>query len=393
MSIINLIRTSIYSLRSHKLRSFLTMIGIIIGISSVVTILSIGNGLKAEVNKSLENTSANKINVYFQADNIYADLRLLEPFSKSDINYLKTINGIQKVEPSQGFAGLNLTSEEVTYFDKKVTIFLDNYEGKEINVTYGRSFRKTENSKNLIILNFEAAKTLFNSPENAVGHGITINGLSYEVIGVLGDSGAFSLTGASSYISKNSKEVINADTTISSLDIYIKPGEDKNKIFESIKKELIQDHSNLKGEYMLQDTQATTKAFEKIIGGLTAFVALVTSISLFVGGIGVMNIMYVSVSERKREIGIRRAIGAKPKSILLQFLFEAILVTVIGGLIGILCGFLFGKIIGVFLPFPPVLTIGSFVVATFSSVLVGIVFGIIPAINASKMDPIKAIYN
>lgn len=392
MSIINLIRTSIYSLKSHKLRVFLTMIGIIIGISSVVTILSIGNGLKAEVNKSVEDTSANKINVYFQAENVGADMTLLEPFSKSDTYYLKKIDGVEKAEPSQGIAGFSFTTAEVSYFDKNTYTMLDSYEDKKVDVKYGRSFKKGEDSNKLVVLNNETAKNLFDSPEKALGRGITVNGNIFEVIGVMPEAGMFSLTGNSSYISKSNQESMNTDTQISSLDVYIKPGKDKDKVFESIKTELMQDHPGIKGEYKLQDPQAITKAFEKIIGGLTAFIALVTGISLFVGGIGVMNIMYVSVSERKREIGIRRAIGAKPKSILLQFLLEAILVTGTGGLIGILGGYLLGKIIGMFLPFPPVLTVSSFAGATITSVLVGIVFGIIPAVNASKMDPIKAIY-
>nr|WP_242982972.1 FtsX-like permease family protein [Clostridium perfringens] len=142
----------------------------------------------------------------------------------------------------------------------------------------------------------------------------------------------------------------------------------------------------------MQDPEEVTKAFEKLIGGLTKFIAFITGISLLVGGIGVMNIMYVSVSERKREIGIRRAIGAKPKSILLQFLFEAVLVTLIGGLIGILLGYLISKVAGAFLPFKPILTMSTFVGATLVSIIEGVVFGIIPAYNACKLDPIKAIY-
>jgi len=392
MSIINLIKTSIYSLKSHKLRVFLTMIGIIIGISSVIAILSVGNGLKAEVNKSMTDTSANKINVNFVPDNAYADLSLLEPFSKSDPYYLKNVDGVEKAEASQGIAGMNFTSGEGTYFDKKAMIILEKYDDKQLVVKYGRSFKAGENSKKIIVLDYKSAETLFGSPGKAIGCGITVNGSIYEVIGVLEEAGTFSLTGGSSYISKESSDDMNSETTISSLDVYIKAGYDKDKVFENIKSELMQAHPNLKGEYKLQDPQAITKAFEKIIGGLTAFIALVSGISLFVGGIGVMNIMYVSVTERRREIGIRRAIGAKPKSILLQFLLEAIFVTGIGGLLGIFCGFIFCKIIGIFLPFPPVMSAGSVVGATATSVLIGIVFGIIPAINASKMDPIKAIY-
>ena len=149
-----------------------------------------------------------------------------------------------------------------------------------------------ENSKKLIVLDYKSAGTLFGSQAKAIGCGITVNRSIYEVIGVLGDAGTFSLTGGSSYISKNSKEEMNLDSPISSLDVYIKAGEDKDKVFENIKSELMQAHPSLKGQYKLQDPQAITKAFEKIIGGLTAFIALVSGISLFVGGSGVMNIMY-----------------------------------------------------------------------------------------------------
>jgi len=393
MSIINLIKTSVYSLKSHKLRVFLTMIGIIIGISSVISIMSVGNGLKVKMNESMADTDANKINITFQAENLEADLNLIEPFSKSDPYYLKNVEGVEKAEASQSMGGIDFTSGEGSYFDKTTFIMLQDYDDKETIVKYGRSLKKDENSKKLIMLDYTAAETLFKSPENAIGCGITVNGVIYEVVGVLEKPGAFSLTGGTSYISKDSSDAMNSETAISSLDVYIKAGYDKEKVFESINKKLIESHSNIKGEYKLQDPQATTKIFEQIIGYLTAFIALISGISLFVGGIGVMNIMYVSVTERKREIGIRRAIGAKPKSILLQFLIEAIMVTGLGGLLGILFGFIFCKIIGIFMPFPPVMSLSSVIGATAISVIIGIVFGIIPAINASKMDPIKAIYN
>jgi putative ABC transport system permease protein len=393
MSIVNLIKTSIYSLKSHKLRVFLTMIGIIIGISSVIVILSIGNGLKVQVSKSAEDTSANKINISFQPENPQADLRLLEPFNKTDTFSLQKIDGVEKIESSKDmFSGFSFTSAQASYFDKKASILLESYENKTLNLEYGREFGSNENFNNLIVLNNDTAKQLFDDPKTAIGHGITFNGLIYEVIGVLKKNSDFSMEGNFSYISEQSKKQLISNDAILSLDVYVKPNADKTSVFKNLKENLELSHPNIKGEYKLQDPQALTKAFESIIGGLTAFVALVTGISLFVGGIGVMNIMYVSVSERKREIGIRRAIGAKPKSILLQFLFEAILVTGIGGIIGILLGYLCGKLLGVFLPFKPILSSSSLFSATVTSVLVGIVFGIIPAYNASKLEPIKAIY-
>ena len=305
MSAINLIKTAIASLKFHKLRTFLTMIGIIIGISSVVTILSVGDGLKAYVLESSQETNANKINITFKPDNFDANMSLLEPFTKSDMNGIKEIKGVKDVKPSQGFMGImSFSSSQLQYFDKNQFAMLGSYDGKNEKVEYV----------------------------------------------------------------------------------------DKKEVYKDIEKYLMANHPNIGGKYEMQDPEEVTKAFEKIIGGLTKFIAFITGISLLVGGIGVMNIMYVSVSERKREIGIRRAIGAKPKSILLQFLFEAVLVTLIGGLIGILLGYLISKVAGAFLPFKPILTMSTFVGATLVSIIEGVVFGIIPAYNACKLDPIKAIY-
>lgn len=393
MSIINLIKTSIYSLKSHKLRVFLTMIGIIIGISSVVTILSIGDGLKAKVNSTVEDTNSNKINIRFIPENHDMDMSLVQPFSQSDIYDIAKIEGVQKVEQSKGMSGgFNFSASEARYFDKSTFVVFDGYKDEKLDIELGRTFDDNDENKKCIILDCEVSKQLFKNGENPIGRGVTIEGLTYEVIGVLKKASDFSLTGGMSYVPQKIKENMNKKDFIDSLDIYVKPGFENKKVFDDVNEYLKKAHGKLDGKYEMEDPQAVTKAFEQIIGGLTAFVALVTGISLFVGGIGVMNIMYVSVSERKREIGIRRAIGAKPNSILLQFLFESILVTGLGGLIGILFGFLFSKLIGVFLPFAPILTAKSFIGATLTSVIVGIVFGMIPAYNASRLDPIKAIY-
>ncbi|EPZ53310.1 ftsX-like permease family protein [[Clostridium] sordellii ATCC 9714] len=180
---------------------------------------------------------------------------------------------------------------------------------------------------------------------------------------------------------------------ISSLDIFIAPGYDFDSVSKSVKESLDKKHSDLDGTYEVVNPGSTTEAFTKIISSITMFITFITAISLFVGGIGVMNIMYVSVTERKREIGIRRAIGATPNSIMLQFLFEAIFVTLLGGLLGILIGFLLSQLAGMFMPFKPVVTIKTFLGASSTSIIVGIIFGIIPAYKASRLDPIKAIYN
>lgn len=392
MSIMNLIKTSISSIKAHKLRVFLTMIGIIIGISSVVTILSVGDGLKAEVNRTMEGTSANKYGITFTPENTGVNMQIVEYFNKNDIEEIKSIDKVQKVEESQGsLGGISIAMTDISYFDKQSVMFIDSYDNKTINVDYGRTFKRGEENKNLIVLNNTVAQDLFEDLESAIGKGVSVSGTIYEVIGVQAPKTGFTLLD-NSYISETNKSSINTSESIYNIDVYIEPDGDIDEIFEDIKSTLERNHPNLEGEYTMQDPQEITKGFEKIISGLTMFITCITGISLFVGGIGVMNIMYVSVTERKREIGIRRAIGAKPLSILLQFLFEAILVTGMGGLIGILLGYLFSKIVGVFTPFPPILTAKSFIGSTVTSVLVGIIFGIIPAYNASKLDPIKAIY-
>jgi putative ABC transport system permease protein len=220
----------------------------------------------------------------------------------------------------------------------------------------------------------------------------------FEVIGVLEKSEGLFL-GSGDLIQKSSIDRINklkndnASEETTSLDIYVSPGFDFESVTNEVKSKLESLHPDIDGTYEVFNPGTVTEAFTKIISSITLFITLITAISLFVGGIRVMNIMYVSVTERKREIGIRRAIGATPNSIMLQFLFEAIFVTLLGGLIGILAGCLLSQVAGLFMPFKPVITIKTFIGASSTSVIVGIIFGIIPAYKASKLDPIKAIYN
>ncbi|PWX26047.1 ABC transporter, partial [Clostridium perfringens] len=368
-------------------------IGIIIGISSVVTILSVGDGLKAYVLEASQETNANKINITFKPDNLDANMSLLEPFTKSDIKGIKGINGVKDVKPSQGFMGImSFSSSQLQYFDKNQFAMLGSYDGKIEKVEYGRWFEDGDKDKSVIVLDNNVAKELFNPIESGIGKAVTMNGMNFEVIGILPHVDIMSFGGNTSYVPKKAIDNMNSNEVITSLDVSLNAGVDKKEVYKDIEKYLMANHPNIGGEYEMQDPEEVTKAFEKLIGGLTKFIAFITGISLLVGGIGVMNIMYVSVSERKREIGIRRAIGAKPKSILLQFLFEAVLVTLIGGLIGILLGYLISKVAGAFLPFKPILTMSTFVGATLVSIIEGVVFGIIPAYNACKLDPIKAIY-
>lgn len=393
MSIVDLIKTSLYSIKAHKLRVFLTMIGIIIGISSTVTVKSIGDGLSNHVVNSMEQLNANDYVMYFQSDFSYST----EDFTDDDINEIEKIEGVTKVEPFRYSGYDEYKSGNVTFFDKSYQsqITSNEMEKRSYEIEYGRWLNDGE--KNVIVLSYDAAKKLFDSNKDALGKGVSFDGDIYEVIGVTKKLSGV-MTGYPAYCftsQENLKSVIKGDDPIYTISITIDPKKDKDLILDNIKSLLVKRHPSSNGEYIVEDIAASIETMTTMIGALTTFVSAITGIALFVGGVGVMNIMYVSVTERKREIGIRRAIGAKPRTILFQFLFEAIMVTGAGGVIGIALGYALGSAVSTFIPiegFKAVLTAKTLIGSASISVLVGIIFGIIPARNASKMDPIKAIY-
>lgn len=393
MKLDNLLLTAFSSLKFHKLRTFLTMIGIIIGISSVVTILSVGDGFKEYVHNMSSEANANAITVSYEVDNMTTELE--EPFSKNNMTAIERMKGVKEVKPSPGFMGFgSLALENGGFYNKTAPLMLDKVPDNKMPLECGRWMKKQDDDRSYIVLANSTAKELFGKAKDSIGKGITVNDEMFEVIGVTKEvEGTFNMINSSkSFVSSDNLKNIKGDYPVYSIDVVLKDGYNKKDEFNKIEKLLKSSNGQLKGKYKLQDPGDSIKVIDSIIGALTKFVAFITSISLVVGGIGVMNIMYVSVSERKREIGIRRAIGASPRSILLQFLIEAILVTLMGGIVGIILGYLVSKGAGLLLPFEPVLTMGTVVGATVISILEGVIFGVIPARNACRMDPIKAIY-
>ena len=396
MSIGNLLKTSLYSIKAHKLRVFLTMIGIIIGISSTVTMKSIGDGLSNYIETSMQESGSNVYQAYFEFDDEYMDSGMITCFDDNDVEDIKRVEGVTKATAASNTGSSEQMYSTLSYFGKSNQGYIASYTDNYPTMEYGDWFNKSNDNKKQIVLNNETAKALFGSAKKAVGKGVTFNNDIYEVIGVTKKTN--NLMDSSSYYnfvsSSNLKEATNSDY-IWQVNFTIDPGYDTDEVFDKVKEVLTKNHPELEGKYEVYDPSEEIKLMSSVIGGITTFVTAITGIALFVGGVGVMNIMYVSVTERKREIGIRRAIGAKPRSILLQFLFEAIIVTGIGGIIGIVFGAILGKIIGGFIPidgFKSIITLKTLIGSASVSVLVGVIFGIVPARNASKLDPIKAIY-
>ena len=397
MSIINLIKTSLYSIKAHKLRVFLTMIGIIIGISSTVAIKSIGDGLSEYITSSVENSNSNKYEVYFNYSNSGSDVDMIERFDEKDIDDIKAIEGVIAAEGTTDMGSTEYIYGEASYFSNKTQTFFMSNENRKMEVQEGRWFYDREDKEKTIVINEDTAKALFKNVKDSIGKGITLNDDIYEVIGVTKKpEGVFDAAMAMyNFVSKENLKSFNQEEEITSIKFSTDPSYDTETVFDKVKDKLSKNHNSTDGNYEVYDPSQDIQMMTTIIGVITSFVTAITGISLFVGGVGVMNIMYVSVTERRREIGIRRAIGAKPITILFQFLFESIIVTLTGGLIGILIVYLLGRGIGMLIPFDgfkAVMTMKTFVSSSIISMVVGIIFGIIPARNASKLDPIKAIY-
>lgn len=405
----NLLLSTFLSLKAHKLRVFLTMLGIIIGISSVVTIAALGEGLRQQTVQLADTAKTNEMtiqNVYATDDEFsyYSEPTSFE-FSRADMKRVQKINGVASVLPDYGESmGMGSSDEtvygELNYFGQMASTQLAPYTEDSL-LAYGRNISPADANKDVIVLSqdvFDYGLTM-NEPEKMLEQAVSINGYMYQVIGIKqgydeqAEAAGDFYTIFNSVISRASYNELTKLKPIKALKIIFDEHADRFLTTESVISLLSESHPNEEGVFE-EDTmdQQFQEEMQAMMDGLIGFLMAITAISLLVGGIGVMNIMYVSVTQRKREIGIRRAIGAKPRNILFQFVLEASVITLIGGIIGLLTGYGIAVAIGRFMDLTPILTLNSILLATSVSTLTGLFFGIMPAISAAKMDPIKAIY-
>lgn len=408
----SVIKSSLINLKGHKLRVFVTLLWIIIGITSSILVSSIGNGLKKEVTDSVNRVNPNKTRIYFESnDSNMANMEtFLNPFKLEDIDELSFIEGVERISASNDDFSMGSMYYSDASFDKKTT-YLDikEFSDDKIVPVFGRNFSYDDENRKVIIITMQNAIDLFNTPKEALGKGITINNHIYEVIGIIDENSIKNnsenninnmyyddMNYIYSYMPKKAfNDLMNQFSypqEIYSLDLVVSKGHDMYEVSNNVINKLYELHPDINGSYNIDDPTEETKELESMISTINKFVTLITAISMFVGGVGVMNIMYVSVMERQREIGIRRAIGAKPLDILVQFLVEAIFITILGGIIGIVIGFIVVNYASNYLPFKALPNINSLLFASVTTVITGTIFGIVPAIKASKLDPIKAIY-
>ena len=397
---IEYIKSALASIRSNKGRSFLTMLGIIIGISAVLTVLVIGDGMKATVNSELDSIGATTVSI--SLDTTKTD----KYFTREELGLIESsIDGILGISPSMTLWGGAVGKRET--YDLYVTVGSEAMEHSGgVTMLHGRYFSKTdvEENKKVMVISQSLAKKLFGY-EEVVGNFVHIDFYGAEddfvVVGVREDTPRdIALSSFSEepifmcdlpYTSAFDSYGINADEVFNSFTIYL-DSENKDAVLASARS-VVENTMGLRGEnaVKVQSSFGFDSTTESILNIITTVVAVIAAISLLVGGIGVMNIMTVSVTERTREIGIRKSLGARTSSILTQFLAEAAILTFTGGIIGIVFGLTVSYIICKVIDFSFVVNPVLIAIVVMISTAIGLFFGIYPAKRAAALDPIEAL--
>ncbi len=393
--------SSIYALKANKLRTFLTMLGIIIGISSVILIVSIGQGAVSFITKELSVFGTNFFSINPGGDIISATAGQSNTLTMEDVEAIKNDSSLSNIEYI-AVNSIGTVKAVANGQDKNIMAYGVTYEMYEIlkpDMVHGDFISDEDNlgSDRVAVLGVDVVEKFFGKDADPTNETIKINNMPFRVIGVA-ESTSFLAGGVlnnSIYIPLNVMfDQILGKEYIQEIDISVKDTDTINQTIEDVEI-LLRDRHNLEegedNDFITQSFQDMLSTVQTITNLLTVMVAAISAISLVVGGVGVMNIMFVSVTERTREIGLLKAIGAKDKDILIQFLIEAIVMTSFGGIIGILLGVSIALAISIVVGIPFVVSGLSIIAAVGVSMGVGIVFGIYPAKRAASLSPIDAL--
>src|SRR3989344_5611021 len=399
MKLIDIANETYSSLSANKARSGLTMLGIVIGIASVIAMVSIGNGAKASIQKSIEGLGSNLLTilpgVVQPGRGIVSSGRgSAQTLKNEDIEVLKAIDGVSAVSPEvsrrfQVVAGGNNTNTTIT----GSTADYDNVHN--IAVETG-SFISEANQRSIgkqAVLGATVAKDLFED-EDPLGKTIRINKINFSVIGILTAKGGAGFSGPDDMIFvplSTMQKILSGVDYLSILAVSVTDKNNMAEVKDLTTNALLDKHNVDEADFSIISQEDILGTLTTVIDTFTLFLAAIASISLLVGGIGIMNMMLTTVTERTREIGLRKAIGAKRRDINLQFLSEAVALTLIGGFFGIVLGWLISFIVtstGILIT---QVSLSSVLLAFGVSAGIGIIFGYHPARRAGMLNPIDAL--
>jgi putative ABC transport system permease protein len=394
--------TALDSLMANKLRALLTMLGVIIGVAAVISLMSLGNGVNSFITGEIQSFGTNLLSISTDPDNSdgypvlsMADVEaLLDPLNAPDLNEVTaTVEGNLEVIFGGNSSRTLVAGVTANYL---LVNNLDEFQSGD-----GLTQQDVDTSARVVVIGSELAEDLFEE-QYPIGQPIKISGVSYEVVGVLEPSGSgFSMTDGNVYMPLTTAHsrlftdrTRSGEKALTRIIAQSASEEQTDAATEQITETLRDQHGIIYAaddDFTIFSQSDLLDTFDTVTATLTTFLGAIAGISLVVGGIGIMNIMLVSVTERTREIGIRKAIGALKRDILTQFLLEAILLSVVGGLIGIALGWTISTAAGRALDIVTVVSLSNVLLATGFATAVGVIFGLYPAWRAANLRPIEAL--
>ncbi|MDQ7050847.1 MAG: ABC transporter permease [Enterobacterales bacterium] len=404
-SLIESFRSAISSVRAHGFRSFLTTLGIIIGVSSTIAVVSVIQGLSYSINQQFEGFGANSISITSHTPRSERLKGKSSRITDKDVAAIrKHSEGISFITPSlqSKFGGTNgIQFRGNTSFAQVSGTTYSSQDLSNLNIKFGRFLSYSDNlSRRKVVVIGEKLREDLELPKDPVGEFISYAGVWFKIIGLAEPKGSFFGFSQDNFaiLPYNTMRFLNGNLLRPDifLQLQLKDMQQLEVIKDRLVRILRKNHRLEKDEaddFKIQTSEQLTSGISNIIDTMTVVLGGIVSISLLVGGIGIMNIMLVSVTERTREIGICKAIGAKRHHILMQFLIEAIVLSLLGGIIGIILGYALGMLAAASIPgFPPAnVPLWAIGIAFGFSAFVGILFGIIPAAKAANLDPIDAL--
>lgn len=387
------IQLSWENIKSNKMRTFLTTLGIIIGVTAVISLITIVNGVIATVMNEFASLGAGTISVSISGTPLKRGL------TESDLESLEALDNVAGVSPTISSTGMAARNQKLL---DSVSIQGKNevYYAHNSLVTVGRGISEwdVENSAYVCVIDQDIADKLF-AGENPVGQTLTVSGTTYTVIGLEGqnDDLMASMSGfGSNYdgtitIPYTTARKVTGNSSISSLEIYVADTDFTDQLMDEVESVLYLAFNQNENSYYVFAMDSLLDTMNQMMGTMTYMLAGIASIALLVGGIGIMNMMLVSVSERKQEIGLRKAMGAAPGRIQLQFLLESVVLSLLGGIIGVILGMLLSLAAAKLLDTDFVFPASAVALGVGFSTAVGIIFGWAPARKASRLSPIDAL--
>ncbi len=402
MNLANLLKIALKALNNNKLRCFLTMLGIIIGVASVITMLAIGQGSKNSIKAQISEMGSNMIMIHpgnMQRGGVRQSADDMQTLEVSDYEALKELPGVAAISPSVNSGG-QLVNGNNNYPSSIYGVTTDYLDIRKFKVKDGAMFtdHDIKSAAKVCILGKTVVDNLFPNGDDPIGRVIRFGKIPLTVIGVLESKGTNSM-------GQDQDDVVIAPYTtvmkrILAID-YIQgifaSAADENQTDETIDAitEVLRTRHKIKeyadNDFEIRSQQELSEMMNSTSDMMTVLLACIAGISLLVGGIGIRNIMYVSVTERTREIGLRMSIGARGIDILSQFLIEAVIISVSGGIIGILLGVIASWMVNVIARWPVYIQLYSVVLSFAVCTVTGIFFGWYPAKKAASLDPIEAI--